>query len=118
MRAFGKTLGNGDIVREYLTSHGPAPVYDIWSHVAEVCKENGWRYPTYHHFMQFFWKLKKAELVVEDHREVITEYGGQLTGVLRTSEQVKERIFYKIVEKNYASLAWTNVQTFLYGIYD
>jgi len=117
MRAFGKTIGNGEIVREYLMSNGPATVYNIWSHVVETYKKNGWHYPSYHHFMQFFWKLKKAELVTEDHRETITEYGGQLTGVPRTSGQVKERIFYKVVEKNYASPAWENVQTFIYGKY-
>ena len=117
MRSFGKTMGREQIVREYLMSHGPATPYEMWQHLVETYRNinDKWHSSSYDSFRQFFWKLKKAGLVIEDHREPIDSYSGQLSGTPRTSEIIKERIYYRIVEGKYSHPAWENVQMYLYG---
>jgi hypothetical protein len=117
MRPYGKTLGRGEIVREHLTSHGPATPYELWQHMVDTYKTINaeWHSSSFESFRQYFWKLKKAGLVEEDHREPIESYGGQLSGTFRSSEIIKERIFYRIVKSKYADEGWENINKTLYG---
>lgn len=109
------TTGTGIIIRDYLLTVPSATQHDIWAKVKETCIANEWKYPAFDHFCKYFWKVRKLELVVEDHREPLEFYGGQLSGTPRVSNFIKERIFFKLNKKKASSSAWGNPQRALYG---
>lgn len=108
------TTGTGEVVRDFLL-HGPATITECHQEVKKACQESGWHWPRADNFRTFFWKLRKAGLVEEDHREPLEEYGGQLSGTRRSSDFHKERIYYRIAKGQANSPLWKNVQGGLYG---
>ena len=109
------TTGTGIIIRDFLITVPYASQHDIWSQVKSVCEASGWRYPAYDHFCKYFWKVRKLNLVVLDHKEPLELYGGQDSGTPRSSPLIKERSFYKLNKKKASSPDWSNPQRALYG---
>lgn len=105
--------GTGIMIRDYLRNHPVAYVMQIWREgVVEPCKEQGFKYPCWADFCNYFSKVKKCGLVLFDHYEE----GEDLTG----SEEigVTRRNFYRLnlgMDPALAERAWNNPIEYLYG---
>lgn len=96
------------MVRDYLMRQKIAFVMQIWREgIKEPCEAQGFKYPTWADFGNYFSKLKRLELVVFDHKEPADDLPGMpITG--------RERYYYRLNPKKIGDPAWRNPIKALY----